>query len=124
MSLLDGGGLNGYGNYEGVDTATDGTYYDSDYREAVKLDPYTAAPAGSGQMEWWERLAQYGATRAIDAQFGPPATNKTNQAGTYAGQNGLTYSRAPGSTGVPVAGNGSMLPLLAAAAIAVFALAG
>jgi hypothetical protein len=120
MSFLDGGGLNGYGSYDNVDQATDGTIYDSDYREAYKLDAYTPAPTGSAGMEWWERLAAYGATRAIDAQFGPPATNKTSVPSTYAGQNGLTYARTP--TGAVPAGGGSMLPLLAAAAVAAFAL--
>lgn len=52
MSFLDGGGLNGYGSYDGVDTATDGTIYDSDYvysadmREELKLDPYVPRPNG------------------------------------------------------------------------------
>ncbi|MDZ7939271.1 MAG: hypothetical protein U5M53_13755 [Rhodoferax sp.] len=122
MSFLDGGGLNGYGDYTGVVSATDGTYYDSDYRESVKLDAYTPSVSGGEQMEWWERLAQYGATRAIDAQFGPPAVNKTGNASTYAGQNGLTYSRA---NSAPVVNQGgSVLPLVLAAAVAVFALAG
>lgn len=122
MSLLDGGGLNGYGSYDGVEQATDGTIYDSDYREAYKLDAYTPAPTGSAGMEWWERLAAYGATRAIDAQFGPPAVNKTGLSSTYAGQNGLTYARVPGQ---PVtAAGGSMLPMLAVAAVAALALLG
>lgn len=97
-----------------------GPTYWTDARESQKLNAYTAAPAGTENMEWWERLAAYGATRAIDAQFGPPATNKTGQAATYAGQNGRTYT-AGGQATTTAPGSSWMVPALIAAA-AFFAL--
>lgn len=127
MSFLDGGGLNGYGSYDGVDTATDGTIYDSDFvysgdmREAMKLDAYVPRPDGDTRP-WYERVAEYGLTRAIDSNFGPPATNKTCAVGTFAGQNGQTY-RIVGSSAVPATQQGgNMLPVILAAAVALFAL--
>lgn len=48
----------------------------------------------------WERLMQYGITRAIDNRYGPvPVAGNTN-AGTFAGANGRTY----GNTGTNQAG--------------------
>ena len=103
----------------------DGDYFRSpaywtDAREASKLDAYVAAPAGDTRP-WYERVAEYGVTRAIDANFGPYATNKTNVPATFAGQNGRTYSQV----GVPVQQQqGSILPLLVAGGVALFALMG
>lgn len=125
MSFLDGGGLNGYGDYSNVDAATDGTIYDSDYaygndmREAMKLDPYVPRPNGDARP-WWERVAEYGLSRAIDANFGPPPVDNTATAATFAGQNGRTYSSV--GTPKPVQQQGSILPLVLAGAVALFAL--
>lgn len=92
----------------------DGSYYQSasywtDARESAKLDPYAAAPAGDSRP-WWERVAEYGITRAIDNHIGPVQQNKTAQPATFAGQNGLTYSQV----GSPLqqGGLGGMLPIL------------
>lgn len=97
--------------------------YAADYREAQKLDQYV--PRGENDTRpWWERVAEYGLTRAIDSNFGPPAVNKTGVGGTYAGQNGRTYQ--VGATGYQSQpnGGGNWLPLILAGAVAVFALAG
>lgn len=129
MSFLDGGGLNGYGDYTNAAQATDGTQYDSDYvygmdeREARKLDPYVPRPAGDSRP-WYERVAEYGLTRAIDSNFGPPPSNKTGAAGTFAGQNGRTYSQVGSYNGAPPQQGGNWLPLVLAAGVAIFALAG
>lgn len=103
----------------------DGDYYQSaayytDAREAQKLDPFVPRPNGDTRP-WWERVAEYGLTRAIDSNYGPPAANKTGAAATFAGQNGRTYSTAPGAPGAAGQGAG-MLPLLLAAGLALFAL--
>lgn len=129
MSFLDGGGLNGYGDYTGAAAATDGTQYDSNYsydadmREALKLDPYVPRPAGDARP-WYERVAEYGLTRAIDSNFGPPPVNKTAAGATFAGQNGRTYSQVGSYNGVPPQQGAGWLPLILAGAVAVFALAG
>lgn len=127
-SFLDTqGGFTYAGNTEGaVVSRTDasGNYWQSpsywvDARESSKLDPYTA---GDASMPWWERLAVYGVTRAIDNHIGPPEQNKTAAPATFAGQNGRTYSQV----GSPLQGGGiggmGWLPLLAIGALAVFAL--
>jgi hypothetical protein len=100
--------------------------FDSDQRESDKLDPYIPRPDGDSRP-WWERVAEYGLTRAIDSNFGPPAVNKTQTGGTFAGQNGLTYPiSGPTSSGRDASvgpGNGTLV-LVAVAALAAFLLAG
>lgn len=92
----------------------------NDQREAAKMDPFVARTEGDTRP-WWERVAEYGVTRAIDNQFGPAQVNKTDMPATFAGQNGQTYSQVSG-TGGAAAGGGSVLPLLLGAA-ALFMLA-
>lgn len=127
MSFLDGGGTNGYGDYSNADTVTDGTSYDADYaydadtREALKLDKFVPRPNGDARP-WYERVAEYGLTRAIDSNFGPKAVNKTGAGGTFAGQNGRTYRQTGGAQDQTQAAGGSVLPLLLAGAVALFAL--
>jgi len=109
------------GNY-GASTSTTSSVYDSDYREAIKLDPYVAKPAGDTRP-WYERVAEYGLTRAIDSNYGPSAVNKTSTGATFAGQNGLTYSQVGRSnTAQQTASVGNLLPWLLAGAVALFAL--
>ena len=102
----------------------DGDYFRSpaywtDARETQKLDAFVPRPAGDTRP-WWERVAEFGLTRAIDSHYGPPAVNKTSAPATYAGQNGRTYVQG---TAQPGGGQGgSILPLLLAAGVALFAL--
>lgn len=116
----DGSAVSAYDSSTGTYTGSAGRF-DMDAREAAKLDAYVVRPAGDNR-EWWERVAQYGLTRAIDNQYGPAATNKTSTPGTYAGQNGKTYvnpnDRARGITADNV---GSWLPLAIAAGVAFMA---
>lgn len=97
-----------------------GSYdFSSDAREAAKLDPYVPAAAGDTRP-WWERVAEYGLTRAIDNQVGPSAPNKTSAPATFAGQNGKTYSQVgpqPG-TGILAGSSSTTVLLIAAAALA------
>lgn len=51
-------------------------------------------------VPWWQSLATYGATRAIDAHYMQATVDKTAAPATFAGQNGRTYttqSALPGS---------------------------
>jgi hypothetical protein len=95
--------------------------YWTDAREADKLAPFSAQPTGAQPVEWWQSLAMYGATRAIDSHFGPPPSNRSNAPPTFAGQNGRTYSQIgnPNDTG---AGGGGILPMLMLAGAAFIAL--
>lgn len=92
--------------------------FSTDAREAAKLDPYVPAAAGDTRP-WWERVAEYGLTRAIDNQVGPSAPNKTSQPASFAGQNGRTYSQVgPQNTGLLGMGTNTTMLLLAVAAVA------
>ncbi len=96
----------------------DGSYYQSpgyltDARESAKLDAFVPAPNGDSRP-WWERVAEYGLTRAIDNQYGPPAVNKTSAPATFAGQNGRTYSTAPNNGTASPAGGSGLGPLVLA----------
>lgn len=87
---------------------------ETDQREAAKLDPYV--PAGQGDTRpWWERVVEYGLTRAIDNQVGPPAANKTSAPGTFAGQDGRTYVTPSTGSGSPRPATGSNQLLMWAA---------
>lgn len=127
IDTLEDGSTIGY-NTAGVPVSkveADGDYFQSpgywnDAREAAKLDPYIPRPNGDTRP-WYDRVAEYGLTRAIDANFGQPALNKTQAGGSFAGQNGRTYSTTPGST-VQNSGGMSWLPIALAAAAAFFVL--
>lgn len=101
---------------DGLGGVTTGPYnlYATDIREANKLDSFVAAPNGDTRP-WYERVAEFGLTRAIDSHYGPTATLRNGPA-TYAGQNGQTYANGayPGSSG----GNMTVLLLIG---IAIFA---
>lgn len=90
--------------------------YENDYREQSKLGSFYPPSA-----PWWQGLATYGATRAIDAQFGPPA-GQQNGYGTYAGANGRTYAQGPLTHGMNGGDDGNGLILLALAGLALYAL--
>lgn len=128
IDTMENGDTIGY-NTAGVPVnkvEADGDYFQSpgywnDAREAEKLDAYVPRPNGDTRP-WYERVAEYGLTRAIDSNFGAPATNKTGAGGSFAGQNGKTYSTTPGGT---VNGGGASmpwLPIALAAAAAFFVL--
>lgn len=111
------------GSIYSLDNLTPTFAWFNDQREAAKMDPYVASTSGDTRP-WWERVAEYGVTRAIDNQFGPAQVNKTDMPATFAGQNGQTYSQVPPSVfkGYSDPGAGSILPLLLGAA-AIFMLA-
>jgi len=87
--------------------------FSTDAREAAKLDAFIARPQGDNRP-WWERVAEFGLSRAIDAHYGPAAVNKTGAPGTYAGQNGKTYVNGQGQG---AAGGGFGLLLLGGLAL-------
>ena len=87
------------------------TYW-TDAREQNKLDIYSPG-YGTDPRPWYERVAEFGLTRAIDNHFGPAQTNKTAAPATFAGQNGRTYSQVGSPLQQPQGGM-SWLPLVAA----------
>lgn len=88
--------------------------WSQDNREAQKFAQFYPA-----DKPWWEGLAMYGATRAIDSHFRRTETDKTAQPVTFAGQNGKTY--AAGNTAPQVfAGLGGVV-LLGVAVLGVLA---
>lgn len=93
-------GAEGYGDSFG--------YTSGDVFEAAKMEPFT--PAANGQREaWWERVAMYGLTRAVDNRFGPQNIAGNTAPGSFAGQNGRTYTAEPGAqrtAPVPARGGG------------------
>lgn len=114
--MVDGPDTQAYLNSVNDPGDTGVNFFATDEREAQKLSQFY--PSASGQP-WWASLASYGATRAIDAHFGPAAPNKTATPGTFAGQNGKTYSN--GNTLAGGGGNDSLL-LIGLAVAALFAL--
>lgn len=94
-----------------------------DVYDMAQMQPFSSAPSDSPGLSWWESAAQYGITRAIDNRFGPTNVGGNTAPGTYAGQNGRTYSNAPGSAGgAQAAGIGGGTLLLVAAGVLAFAL--
>ncbi|MBP6899521.1 MAG: hypothetical protein KBC73_05500 [Burkholderiaceae bacterium] len=76
----------------------------SDMAEAQQMAPFAPPAAQQQGMAWWESLIAYGATRAIDNRFGPVNVAGNTQPGTFAGQNGRTYTQTPTvQSGQPVA---------------------
>jgi hypothetical protein len=65
--------------------------YASDAREAQKMEPFTARTTGDNRP-WYERVAEFGLSRAIDSHYQSTAIQKGSQATTYAGQDGRTYT--------------------------------
>ncbi|MFM2450798.1 MAG: hypothetical protein RIS44_3248 [Pseudomonadota bacterium] len=87
--------------------------------ESTRFDQFTPRAGQNDQRPWWERVAEYGLGRYIDNKWGPTAVNQTSQPGTFAGQNGRTYTNVPVQSGAAAAGMPNGL-LLAAAAVAAF----
>lgn len=93
--------------------------YWTDAREAEKLDSFTPRASSSDIRPWYERVAEYGLSRAIDNHFGPTTADKSQAGATFAGQNGRTYSQLGSAPG---GGAGSWVPVALLAAVAFFAL--
>lgn len=96
-----------------VPGAAGGVLYATDYRESQKLAPFYPADA-----PWWESLAKFGVTRAIDAHYGAQAADKSVAGATYAGANGKTY--ATGAVGTMP--NSSTLILIGLGVLGLFVL--
>ncbi len=95
------------------------TGYWTDAREATKMDSFTPTAGAGDARPWYERVAEYGLSRAIDNHFGPTTADKSKAGATFAGQNGQTYSQIGAQGG---AAGGSWLPVALLAAVAFFAL--
>lgn len=91
-------------------------YFATDATEAAKMTQFYPT---AGARPWWESLAQYGVTKAIDAHYAQPPQVNTSTPGTYAGANGRTYTQGRAS----IDGEGGQnLLLIALAGLAFFAL--
>lgn len=106
-------GLSSYGTSAPVEGYQLSAGFMTDVREAAKLDAFVPAMQGDSRP-WWERVAEFGLTRAIDSHYGAQAVNKTGTPGTFAGQNGRTYVNTTAAPAPTVAG----VPVLLLAAIA------
>ena len=110
---------------------TEGFGYDfqllaGDVRE-MPMQQFVPAAGQAQGMPWWESIAAYGITRAIDNRFGPAPVAGNTDPGSFGGQNGRTYTNTPqayGSAATPkqaqAAGSGGMLLVLAGLAAFAF----
>jgi hypothetical protein len=98
--------------------STEYGYY-TDAREAAKLNSFVASAGANDTRPWYERVAEFGLSRAIDAHYGPSAVDKTTAKASYAGQDGKTYIvSAPATSG----GINMNMLLLGALAVGAFLL--
>lgn len=95
-STLSTSAVDAGGSYTATSTSS------QDSAEAAKFSQFYPDQG----KPWWEQLAMYGATRAIDSHFATTSVDKTVTPITAAGQSGQTYSAGntkPGTVmGVPV----------------------
>lgn len=75
-----------------------------DVADSAAMQPFSASQA----QPWWQGVIQYGLTRAIDNRFAPPNVSGNTSPGSFAGQNGRTYSNGQGGT----AGAFQLTPLM------------
>jgi hypothetical protein len=71
------------------------TIMPADVADMNQMQPY--APLGNA-MPWWKQFALYGATKAVDNLSRVTVTGNTDT-GSFAGQNGQTYSQIPQGNG-------------------------
>lgn len=94
--------------------------FEGDAREWAKMQKYTPAPQGSEGAPWWQNLAIYGVSKAIDNTFPnePRGVQGNTKPGYFAGANGRTYTQNPnqqlatGTVGGVVSGIAGMSPML------------
>lgn len=97
------------------------TYF-GDQVEAARFNQYTPRAGQNDTRPWYERVAEYGLGRYIDNRLGPGEVVRSNNPGTFAGQNGRTYTNVPVQSGAAAAGGMPSGLLLVAAAVAAFLL--
>lgn len=71
---------------------------EADYNDAAQMQPFVADQS----QPWWQNVISYGVVRAIDNRYGPTPVQGNTSPGSFAGQNGATYSQGP--TPTPAAG--------------------
>jgi len=84
-----------------MDTATQYQMLDNSYgysmpgdlNDAAHMAPYVSNPANGASVGYWEGLIGYGITRAIDNRLGPVPIQGNMTPGSFAGQNGRSYSQ-------------------------------
>lgn len=105
------GGESGYtGSYADNSGAWDmGGLSAADQYEAQKMTPYQTAAANT---PWWQGAISYGLVKAIDNTFPGQQQNIQGNTGpgSFAGQNGRTYSQRGGQMAPPMlAGSGGTI---------------
>lgn len=87
-----------------------------DVRDTAQMQPFLPQAAQQQGMSWWEAVAAYGITRAIDNRFAAPNTMGNVYPGSIAGQNGYTYQQGRTGTGLTMnagqAGGFSLSPTM------------
>ena len=80
---------------------------DSDQTEWAKMQTFTPAPADNA-APWWSNLVSYGVSKAIDNTFpgNPGGIQGNTRPGSFAGQNGMSYSQRGSSASAPVLSSG------------------
>lgn len=68
---------------------------EGDIADARAMQPFSPDPS----VPWWQNLAAYGITRAIDNRFGPASVQGNTAPGSFAGQDGRTYTNSPSGHG-------------------------
>ena len=116
----------GWGLDDAVIGANDGAPLPGDVYDDAQMQTVTGMATGQGSaVPWWQQIAVYGITRAIDNRFGPVNVQGNVSPGSFAGQNGVSYPQnyAQGGTTYAQAQPGGMsggvvLLLLLGAALA------
>lgn len=90
--------------------------YATDAAEASKMSQFYPSDA-----PWWESLAKYGVSRAIDSHYKNSTVDKTANPATFAGQNGKTYTTRS-AIGGGAAGDSGMVMIAVLAVVAFVAL--
>lgn len=99
-----------------------------DAAEAARMAPFAPRVQGQEQPPWWQSIVQYGLVRAIDNTLPgrSPGIAGNTSPGSFAGQNGGTYTQtgpltAPPQRAAAAPTMGGLSPvLLIGAAVALF----
>lgn len=92
---------------DGASSSTPVPSFSGDRAESMRLQGFSQDQS----VPWWQSMATYGFTRAIDNHYRNPPTPSGSQPATYSGQNGRTYANGVMVPNDPL-GIGSIPPVL------------
>lgn len=86
-------------------------YIGTDVFEAAKMAPFTPRVQGGDDAPWWQGIVQYGLVKAIDNTLPgrAPGIAGNTQPGSFAGQNGATYSQTGPAARPPAPASGGFM---------------